>query len=230
MSAVARTFFITGGGSGIGAALSRQASAAGHNVFATGRGVERLEQLAASLDPERSQTRVCDSSDWEQLEAAMAAAAERFGGVDVVVANAGGTVEGNFENGDPAAWRTMVDTNVLGVALAAKAAIPLLAGRGGRLVLIGSVVGHKIPPGSLYSATKHAVTAMAESIRMEVTKKGIGVTLIAPGRTETPFWAELPDMPLLSPEPIAKAILWACEQPAEVDVNEVLLRPAGQEV
>jgi NADP-dependent 3-hydroxy acid dehydrogenase YdfG len=227
---MARTFFITGGGSGIGAALARQANAAGDNVFATGRNPDKLEQLAGSLDPESAATRVSDGSDWEQTQAAVAAAVERFGGIDVVVANAGGTVEGGFEDGDPEAWRAMVMTNVLGVALTAKAAIPHLAERRGRLVLVGSVVGHKIPPGSLYSATKHAVTAMAESIRMEVTKKGIGVTLIAPGRAETPFWTELPEAPMLAPDAVAKAILWACEQPPEVDVNEILVRPAGQEV
>lgn len=221
---------VTGGGSGIGAALARRANEAGHNVYATGRGEQRLAELAADLDPQTSATRAGDGSDWDEVQAALADAAERFGGVDVVVANAGGTVAGGFEDGDPDAWRTMVTTNVLGVALAAKAAIPLLAGRGGRLVLIGSVVGHKIPPGSLYSATKHAVTAMAESLRMEVTKKGIGVTLIAPGRTETPFWEEMPDAPLLAPAAVAEAILWACDQPAAVDVNEILVRPAGQEV
>jgi NADP-dependent 3-hydroxy acid dehydrogenase YdfG len=227
---MAKTFFITGGGSGIGAALARAANADGHNVYATGRGEERLTELAGSLDVETAATRACDGSDWEQLEAAVADAVARFGGIDVVVANAGGTAAGGFEDGDPEAWRAMVLTNVLGVALLAKAAIPHLAERGGRLVLLGSVVGHKIPPGSLYSATKHAVTAMAESLRMEVTKKGIGVTLIAPGRTETPFWEELPDAPMLSPEPVARAILWACEQPPEVDVNEILMRPSGQEV
>jgi NADP-dependent 3-hydroxy acid dehydrogenase YdfG len=186
--------------------------------------------LAASLDPATTVTAVSDGSDWEQTESAVAAAVERFGGIDVVVANAGGTVAGGFEDGDPEAWRAMVATNVLGVALTAKATISRLSERGGRLVLIGSVVGHKIPPGSLYSATKHAVTAMAESIRMEVTKKGVGVTLIAPGRAETPFWDELPDAPMLAADAVAEAILWACDQPAEVDVNEILVRPAGQEV
>lgn len=225
-----KTFFITGGASGIGAALARKANGAGHNVYATGRSQGKLDELAGSLDAETALTAASDGSDWDQTQAAVAAAVERFGGLDVVVANAGGTVAGNFESGDPEAWRTMVLTNVLGVALTAKATIPQLAERGGRLVLIGSVVGHKIPPGSLYSATKHAVTAMAESIRMEVTKKGVGVTLIAPGRAETPFWAELPDAPMLAPDAVAEAILWACDQPAAVDVNEILVRPAGQEV
>jgi NADP-dependent 3-hydroxy acid dehydrogenase YdfG len=225
-----KTFLITGGASGIGAALARQANGRGHCVFATGRSQDKLDELAAALDPETSATLAADGSDWEQTEAAVAAAVERFGGLDVVVANAGGTAAGNFETGDPDAWRTMVMTNVLGVALTAKATIPRLAESRGRLILIGSVVGHKIPPGSLYSVTKHAVTAMSESLRMEVTKRGIGVTLIAPGRVETPFWEELPDAPMLAPEAVAEAILWASDQPAEVDVNEVLVRPAGQEI
>jgi NADP-dependent 3-hydroxy acid dehydrogenase YdfG len=112
----------------------------------------------------------------------------------------------------------------------AKAALPELRRSRGRLVLIGSVVGHKIPPGSLYSATKHAVTALAESIRLEVTRSGVGVTLIAPGRVATPFWSQMPDAPLLDPDAVAGAILWACDQPEEIDVNEILVRPSGQEV
>lgn len=225
-----QTFFITGAGTGIGAALAQRANAAGNRVFAGARTQARLDELGASFDSATAATYAFDASDWGQTEQAVASAVERFGGIDVAVANAGGTVAGNFENGDPEAWRSMVLTNVLGVALTAKAVLPHLKQGGGRLVLIGSVVGHKIPPGSLYSATKHAVTAMAESIRMEVTKSGVGVTLIAPGRVETPFWSELPDAPMLAPDAVAGAILMACEQPPGVDVNEILVRPLGQEV
>jgi NADP-dependent 3-hydroxy acid dehydrogenase YdfG len=225
-----RTFFITGGGTGIGAALAIRANAAGHNVFAGARTQARLDELRASLDLATAATHAFDACDWGQTEQAVASAVERFGGIDVAVANAGGTVAGNFETGDPDEWRTMVLTNVLGVALTTKATLSHLKRSGGRLILIGSVVGHKIPPGSLYSATKHAVTAMAESIRMEVSKAGVGVTLIAPGRVETPFWSELPDAPMLTPDAVAETILLACEQPPGVDINEILVRPFGQEV
>jgi NADP-dependent 3-hydroxy acid dehydrogenase YdfG len=227
---MSRSLFITGGATGIGAALSRRANAGGDRVFATGRTEATLRELSSELDPETSATLVCDSADWAQTQAAVAAAVERFGEIDVAVANAGGTAAGGIQDGDPEAWRTMVLTNVLGVAVTAKAVLPELKKSRGRLVLIGSVVGHKIPPGSLYSATKHAVTALAESIRLEVTKSGVGVTLIAPGRVATPFWSQLPDAPLLDPDAVAATILWACTQPPDVDVNEILVRPLGQEV
>lgn len=225
-----RTFFITGAGTGIGAALARLANGAGHHVLAGARTQARLDELGASLDAATATTLAFDASDWADTQRAVASAVERFGGIDVAVANAGGTVAGNFEDGDPEEWRAMVLTNVLGVALTTKAALPHLKQSRGRLILIGSVVGHKIPPGSLYSATKHAVTAMAESIRMEVNKSGVGVTLISPGRVATPFWSQLPDAPMLQPEAVARTILAACEQPSDVDINEILVRPFGQEV
>ena len=96
-------------------------------------------------------------------------------------------------------------------------------------MLIGSVAGFKHTPGNLYSMTKWAVTALAENTRMLVTADGVGVTLVAPGRIETPFWSDgLPPGPVLPPDPIAAAIVWAVEQPAGVDMNTVVIRPVGQ--
>ena len=126
----------------------------------------------------------------------------------------------------------MVETNVLGVAFTIRAALPYLreAG-GGHFLLTGSVAGRRALPGSLYSATKHAVTAMAESLRQEVRSEmpeaAIRVTLVSPGMVDTPFFDTRP-RDALEDDDVARAVMYALSQPERVDVNEVLLRPVRQ--
>jgi NADP-dependent 3-hydroxy acid dehydrogenase YdfG len=125
----------------------------------------------------------------------------------------------------------MVLTNVLGPALLIKAALPALKQARGRIVLIGSVAGFVHTPGNIYGVTKWAVTGLAENTRRMVTGDGIGVTLIAPGRVETPFWdagGGPPEGGLLSADQIADSIVWAISRPSGVDVNTVIVRPIGQ--
>jgi NADP-dependent 3-hydroxy acid dehydrogenase YdfG len=96
------------------------------------------------------------------------------------------------------------------------------------LLLTGSVAGRKAMPGSLYSATKHAVHAMAESVRLELDGSGVRVTVIAPGLVDTPFFAQVPLETPLQPEDVAAAVMYALSQPRHVDVSEVLVRPTAQ--
>lgn len=220
---------VTGGTSGIGASLARQATEAGHRVFLTGRDEGRLRALVGELDG-RGEGAVSDVSDWSATEATVREAVSWLGGLDVAVANAGFTVAGDLADGDPDAWREMVLTNVLGAAHLVKAVVPPLRESHGRLILLGSVIGRKHAPGSLYSVTKHAVAALSEVARLQLHDQDVGVTLISPGRTETPFWDQLPDFPMLSPDAVARATLWAAEQPSDVDVNEILMRPRGQQI
>lgn len=127
----------------------------------------------------------------------------------------------------------MVLTNVLGPALLIHAALPHLQASRGRIVLVGSVAGFQNTPGNLYGATKWAVTGLAENTRRMVTADGVGVTLVAPGRVETPFWdtlGTLPDGHLLTGDQIADSIVWAIGQPHGVDINTVIIRPIGQPV
>jgi NADP-dependent 3-hydroxy acid dehydrogenase YdfG len=103
----------------------------------------------------------------------------------------------------------------------------------GRIVLVGSVAGHIHTPGNIYGATKWAVTGLAENTRRQVTEFGVGVTLISPGRVETPFWdsyGSLPPGHLLTADQLAESIVWAIGQPEGVDVNTVVVRPLGQPV
>jgi NADP-dependent 3-hydroxy acid dehydrogenase YdfG len=222
-----KVFFITGGTSGIGEATARLATQSGHRVFITGRSQEKLAKIIAS-HPKMDGV-VADASSWEETQMAVRRALDMFGRIDVGIANAGFTSTGNFATGDPEKWKDMVLTNVYGAALLAKATLPALEKTKGHFLLVGSVAGHKEIPGSLYSVTKWAVTGMAESLRQQVTGQGIRVTLISPGRVDTPFWNAKPAQSLTS-EDIARTVMWAVDQPPHMDVNEILVRPVGQDV
>jgi len=124
-------------------------------------------------------------------------------------------------------WRDMVLTNVLGAAYTIRASIPALTDSTGHLLLTSSVAGRRAISGSLYSATKHAVTAMAEAARQDLHGTGIRVTSIEPGMVDTPFFDNRPTA-ALEPDDIARAVLYAVSQPPHVDVNEILIRPTSQ--
>ncbi|CAK7279653.1 SDR family oxidoreductase [Streptomyces misionensis] len=223
---------ITGGGSGIGAAVARQLLDAGHRVTVTGRTEERLRDFADGMgNPEGLQTIVGDASSYDGIQNAVDRTLKAYGRLDTVVANAGIATHDSVAEGDPAGWAEMVLTNVLGPALLIRASVDALKETRGRIVLIGSVAGFVNTPGNLYGATKWAVTGLAENTRRQVTEFGIGVTLVAPGRVETPFWdgyGSLPPGHLLTAEQIADSVVWAIRQPAGVDVNTVVVRPLGQ--
>lgn len=225
---------ITGGGSGIGAATARQLLDRGHRVAVTGRGEDRLNRFAEELGkPEGLLTLTGDAADPDAVQSAVDATVDRFGRLDAVVANAGFATHDTLADGDPEAWREMVLTNVLGPALLIRAALPALKETRGRIVLVGSVAGFVNTPGNIYGATKWAVTGLAENTRRMVTGDGVGVTLIAPGRVETPFWdglGSLPEGHLLTAGQIADSIVWAMSRPEGVDVNNVIIRPIGQPV
>lgn len=223
---------ITGGGSGIGAAVARQLLAAGHRVAVTGRGEERLRGFAEELgNPEELLTVAGNAADYDSVRSAVDRTLKAFGRLDTVVSNAGFATHDSVADGDPAGWTEMVLTNVLGPALLIRASVDALKETRGRIVLVGSVAGFVNTPGNIYGATKWAVTGLAENTRRQVTEWGIGVTLIAPGRVETPFWdsyGSLPPGHLLTADQLADSVVWAIRQPEGVDVNTVVVRPIGQ--
>jgi NADP-dependent 3-hydroxy acid dehydrogenase YdfG len=221
-------FLITGASSGIGAATARQASAAGHRLVLAARSTDKLEALAAELGgDERAIAVTCDVTDFAQQEAMVQAADDAFGRIDVAFANAGFGAARGFLEESPELWRDMVLTNVLGCAYTIRATLPALKESVGHLILTSSVAGRRALPGSLYSATKHAVTAMAESARQELDDSGVRVTSIEPGMVDTPFFDDRPKN-ALAPDDIARAIMFAVSQPPHVDVNEILIRPTSQ--
>lgn len=220
---------MTGGTSGIGAALVRESLRAGHSVFTTGRHAGRLAAfLESSSGLGHVGGVVADAGDWEQTRDAVAAAVDFLGGIDVAVANAGFSAPGDLADGDPEHWRDMVLTNVYGPAILVKAALPQLTANRGHMVLMGSTAGRKVYPGNLYTATKWAVTGYAESLRQQLVGTGVRVLHIAPGHVDTPLWKEAPDA-AIAPESVAGTMLWALAQPPGVDVSEVMIRATGQE-
>jgi NADP-dependent 3-hydroxy acid dehydrogenase YdfG len=226
---------ITGASSGIGAATAR-AAASGHRLVLAARRVEQLEELAAELGGEERALAVrCDVTEWDQVEAMTAAGLERFGRIDAVFANAGFGASRGFLEESVEHWRSMILTNVYGVALTIRATLPHLLERGdGHILLTSSIAGRRALPGSLYSSTKFAVTGMGESLRSELRQMhdntAIKVTLIEPGMTDTPFFDNSPGDSALRDDDIARAVMFALEQPAGVDVNEILIRPTSQPI
>jgi len=220
---------ITGASTGIGAATARQAVAAGWRVVLGARGEERLAELAAALGGESAaRYRRCDVADWDDQQELVKLAVDGFGGLDVVFANAGFGAKRGFLEESVEHWKAMIDTNVLGTALTIRATLPTFREQGhGQFVLTSSVAGRRALPGSLYAATKHAVTAMGEGLRQEVSDSDIKVTLIEPGMVDTPFFENRPNG-ALEADDIASAVMWAISQPGRVDVNEVLIRPVRQ--
>ena len=224
---------ITGASSGIGAATARAASERYRLVLAARR-VDELEELAGELGgDERALAVRCDVTEWDEVQAMAAAALERFGRIDAVFANAGFGATRGFLEESPEHWRSMVLTNVYGVALTIRATLPHLLERGdGHFLVTSSVAGRRALPGSLYSATKWAATAIGEALRAELRQMhdnhAIRVTLIEPGMTDTPFFDNRPGEWALRDEDIAKAVIYALEQRPGVDVNEILIRPTSQ--
>jgi NADP-dependent 3-hydroxy acid dehydrogenase YdfG len=223
-------FLITGASSGIGAATARHAAEAGYRLVVAARSTDRLEELASELGGEERVLVVrCDVIEWEEQEAMVSAALSRFGQLDVAFANAGFGARRGFLNESVEHWRSMVLTNVYGAALTVRACIPALKESRGHLLLTGSVAGRRALPGSLYSATKWAVTAMGEAARQDLNGTGVRVTLIEPGMVDTPFFSKGAGPDALKPDDVARAVMFAVSQPAHVDVNEILVRPTAQD-
>jgi len=220
---------ITGASSGIGAATARHAVDAGWRVVLAARSEDKLTALASELGGDGTATAVrCDVTDWQDQQAAVATAIETFGRLDASFANAGFGAKRGFLEETVEHWKAMVDTNVYGCALSIRAALTHFREQNaGHMLLTGSVAGRRAMPGSLYSATKWAVTAMGESLRAEVADSPIRVTLIEPGMVDTPFFDNRPTG-ALEPDDIARAVLYAVSQPPHVDVNEILIRPTAQ--
>jgi NADP-dependent 3-hydroxy acid dehydrogenase YdfG len=228
MAADDKVFLVTGASSGIGAATARHAAQAGYRLVLAARSIDRLQALADELGgDERALAGRCDVTEWDDQEALVRAALERFGRLDVAFANAGFGAARGFLGDTPERWRAMVLTNVLGAAYTVRATLPALTETRGHMLLTGSVAGRRAIKGSLYSSTKWAVTGMGESLRQDVDGTGVRVTIVEPGQVETPFF-DNPAEGRLQPDDVARAVMYAVAQPPHVDVNEMLIRPTAQ--
>jgi NADP-dependent 3-hydroxy acid dehydrogenase YdfG len=167
-------------------------------------------------------------TEWDDQQALVARALDAYGRIDVAFANAGFGGPRGFKAGTPEEWKAMVLTNVYGAALTIRAVYDALVETSGHLLLTSSLAGRRPLPGSLYSATKHAVTAMGEAARQDFNDTGVRVTLIEPGMVDTPFFDSPPEIEALQADDVARAVMFAVQQPPHVDLNEILVRPTAQ--
>ena len=235
-----KTAIVTGASSGIGEATARRLAESGCNVTLAARREDRLEELATELG-ENTLAVPTDVTDPAGCATLAARTVEHFGGLDILINNAGLGFYGSIAEADPEGWRTMFDVNVLGVLYVTQAAVRhMLENGSGSVVFISSIAGRRIPTpeATVYAATKHAVNAIAEGLRMDLTDKGIRSVTVEPGlvRTEFPesshsnveeFYADKGYTPLEAKD-IANAVLYALEQPERVSVNEILVRSTEQ--
>ena len=220
-----KVLLITGASSGIGAASAKAAAAKGWRVALAARSAANLDALVGEIGSDKALAVPCDVTQMADLEAALAKILQKFGQLNAAFANAGlGASAVGTEGGDPANWRTMIDVNIWGLLLTAKICLPALREAKGHFLMTGSRAGTVALKGSVYGATKWFVRGYAANLRQEMAEWGGRCTLIAPGMVDTPFFDE-PKPEGLTAEDVARAVIYALEQPDTVNINEVLLTP-----
>ncbi len=223
---MARTLFITGASSGIGAATAHAAFTAGWNVGLMARSADKLAAMTEEMG-DRALALPGDATDLAAQERAVAATVEKFGGLDAAFANAGmGVKAAGTEKGDPDEWRRVVDLNIMGLLYTTRVSLPHLRKSKGHLLLTGSAAGRRHIAGSIYGATKWFVHGYAGNMAEEMREWGGRCTVIAPGMVDTPFFDEAkPDK--LQAEDVANAVMFALEQDPRATVREVFLMPTN---
>ncbi len=240
---------VTGASSGIGEATAVALAAEGAQVAVAARRRDRLEALADRIGADRVLVQECDITDESQARALVASTVEHFGRLDTLVNNAGVMLLGPIEGAPVEEWRRMVELNLLGLFYATHAALPHLLDaadteprRVADVVNVSSVAGRVARTGNgVYSATKFGVVAFSESLRQEVTRRHVRVSVVEPGAVLTELAthnrpeivegmrATFGEMELMHSADIAEAIAFAVTRPRRVAVNEVLVRPTEQE-
>ena len=236
-----RVVLVTGASSGIGRATALALARGGAKVAAGARRRDRLRSLADEAPGELVPVEL-DVTDPGSVQRAIAATVERFGRLDALVNNAGLMQSGMILGADTREWVQMIETNLLGSMYAVHAALPHLIETRGSIVQVSSTSGRIASLGSgVYSATKFGISAFSESLRQEVTGRGVRVILIEPGFVATELTSHITDpdmraaaaeigqsMRTLTPEDIARAVVYALSQPDHVAVNQILVRPTDQ--
>ncbi|MFD5141935.1 SDR family oxidoreductase [Streptomyces sp. NPDC058401] len=241
MSTEAKVVVITGASSGIGEATARRLAADGHRLFLGARRTDRLDALSREITEAGGTAafRRLDVTDATDVRAFVAAAREQYGRVDVMVNNAGVMPLSPLDALKVDEWDRMIDVNVRGVLHGIAAALPVMRAQGGgHFVNVASVGAYEVSPtAAVYCATKFAVRALSEGLRQE-SDGTVRVTLVSPGVTESELAEGISDpvareamkayrAVALPASAIAEAIAYAVAQPAEVDVNEIVVRPAA---
>jgi NADP-dependent 3-hydroxy acid dehydrogenase YdfG len=231
---------VTGGVSGIGAAITAELRGHGATVVAVDRNAHPGAVSASQgTAPDQVTREVAgDVRDFASMCDISGKVHDAFGRLDFVVANAGITDWGSMSDGDPQRWRDVIDTNVLGVAQTIRATMPILITQGrGHIVITASISGRTAYVGEpIYIATKWALVGLGKALRKEARPAGVRVSVIEPGIVDTPLVqqtaegaAELAAVRALDPQDVARVVTFVLEQPAHVNIDEIMISPLGQE-
>lgn len=235
-----KVILVTGASSGIGEAIASRLAASGHRVVLGARRTERLKTLSATLQEQGFQVafRTLDVTRLEDMQAFVAFAEETYGAVDVIVNNAGVMPLSPLKSLRVDEWNTMIDVNIRGVLNGIAAVLPGMEMRKqGQIINLSSIGGHTVSPtAAVYCATKFAVRAISEGLRQETDQ--IRVTVVSPGVVESELADTISDESArdamkafrriaIQPDAIARAVAFAIEQPDDVDVSELIVRPTA---
>ena len=231
-----KVILLTGASSGIGEATAKALSNSPHIVVLMARNEQKMKAIAAELDCLNLVLKV-DVTDQNAVKNAMDTIVETFGGIDVVINNAGLGFFDPIDQGKLDEWHTMIDVNLKGLLNVTHSTLPLLKkSENGHIINVTSVAAHQVFPNSaVYSATKHAVLALSKGLHQELQKE-IKVTSISPGAVNTPFVEQTSNEEMigdlrkyfakgLHPDTIAQQIVYTIEQPKEVTISEIVVRP-----
>lgn len=235
-----KAVIVTGASSGIGETTARLLASQGAHVIIGARRMERLEALASDIRARGGSVAVqqLDVTELGQMQAIIELTQSRFGRLDAIVNNAGVMPLSPLEALKIEEWNRMIDVNIRGVLHGIAAGLPVMQNQGfGHFINVASIGAYSVSPtAAVYCATKYAVRAITDGLRQEVAGQGVRVTLISPGVTESELAESITDNDArelmkeyrrvaLPASAIARAIAYAIEQPAEVDVNELVIRP-----
>lgn len=239
-----KVVIITGASSGLGEATAQRLAERGAKLVLAARREDRLKSLTEELTAKGAEVtwQVTDVTDSQQVESLAALAKKTFGRIDVLINNAGLMPLAPMDALKVDEWEQMIDVNIKGVLYGIAAVLPTMREQhSGHVINLSSVAGHKVfPGGAVYCATKYAVKALSEGLRMEAGDE-IRSTNISPGAIETELTSTITDpnaakaaeelyQIAIDADAVARAIVYAIEQPADVDINEIVLRPTAQEM
>jgi len=237
---------ITGASSGMGEAAAKHLSALGATVVLGARRADRIEKLAKEINDNggKALAFAVDVTQRDQVKKLVDAAVKAFGRVDVILNNAGVMPLSPMERLNVDEWDKMIDVNLKGVLNGIAAVLPYMKEqKSGQIINTSSVAGHKVFNGSaVYSATKYAVRALTEGLRMEIKPYNIRTTIVCPGAVKTELLDHISESDIrqanedyvgtvgISPDAFARVVAFAISQPEDVDINEVIFRPTSQEL
>ncbi|MBC6989943.1 SDR family oxidoreductase [Hymenobacter sp. BT491] len=241
-----KVVIITGASSGMGEAAAKHLAALGATVVLGARRADRIAQLAKEIQSNGGQAlaRAVDVTQRDQVKNLVEATVAQFGRVDVILNNAGIMPLSPMDRLNVEEWDKMIDVNIKGVLNGIAAVLPYMKDqKSGQIINTSSVAGHKVFTGSaVYSATKYAVRALTEGLRMEVKPYNIRTTIVCPGAVKTELLEHITEADIqqanqeyvgavgISPDSFARVVAFAISQPEDVDINEVIFRPTSQEL